>query len=131
MHIAPEDGVPIYLQIVNQVKYQVASGRLAPGEELPPIRVLAERLRINPNTVVRAYRELELAGVLEKRGTTGTFVSNAVTPLARRERLRILTERVDALVVEAQHLGVGVDDVLELVRKRNNALSEGKTEDKR
>ena len=131
IHISPNDGVPIYLQIVNQVKYQVASGRLAPGEELPPIRVLAERLRINPNTVVRAYRELELAGVLEKRGTTGTFVSNAVTPLARRERLRILTERVDALVVEAQHLGVGVDDVLELVRKRNNALSEGKTEDKR
>ena len=131
MHIAPEDGVPIYLQIVNQVKYQVASGRLAPGEELPPIRVLAERLRINPNTVVRAYRELELAGVLEKRGTTGTFVSNAVTPLARRERLRILTERVDSLVVEAQHLSVAVDDVLELVRKRYNALAEGKTEDKR
>jgi GntR family transcriptional regulator len=131
VHIAPEDGVPIYLQIVNQVKYQVASGRLAPGEELPPIRVLAERLRINPNTVVRAYRELELAGVLEKRGTTGTFVSNAVTPLARRERLRILTERVDSLVVEAQHLSVAVDDVLELVRKRYNALAEGKTEDKR
>jgi GntR family transcriptional regulator len=131
VHIAPEDGVPIYLQIVNQVKYQVASGRLAPGEELPPIRVLAERLRINPNTVVRAYRELELAGVLEKRGTTGTFVSNAVVPLARRERLRILTERVDSLVVEAQHLSVAVDDVLELVRKRYNALAEGKTEDKR
>ena len=64
IHISPHDGVPIYLQIVNQVKYLVASGRLAPGEELPAIRVLAERLLVNPNTVARAYRELEIAGVV-------------------------------------------------------------------
>ena len=69
------DGVPIYLQIVNQVKYLVAVGRLAPGEELPPIRVLAEKLVVNPNTVARAYRELEAAGVVEKRRTAGTFVA--------------------------------------------------------
>ena len=75
IHISSSDGVPIYLQIVNQVKYLVASGRLAPGEELPPIRVLAERLVVNPNTVARAYRELEAAGVVEKRRTAGTFVS--------------------------------------------------------
>src|SRR5271168_1858388 len=104
IHISPQDGVPIYLQIVNQVKFQVASGRLAPGEELPPIRVLAEQLRINPNTVVRAYRELEVAGVVEKRATAGTYVSAAVSPRGRRERLRILTQRVDALVVEARQL---------------------------
>ena len=77
IHISSSDGVPIYLQIVNQVKYLVASGRLAPGEELPPIRVLAERLVVNPNTVARAYRELEAAGVVEKRRTAGTFVSEA------------------------------------------------------
>jgi GntR family transcriptional regulator len=124
VHIAPDDGVPIYLQIVNQVKYQVASGRLAPGEELPPIRVLAERLKINPNTVARAYRELEMAGVVEKRGTAGTYVSNAVSPLARRERVRILTERIDALVAEARQLGVSLEEVQELVRKRNQALGE-------
>ena len=97
IHISPNDGVPIYLQIVNQVKYLVASGRLAPGEELPPIRVLAERLVVNPNTVARAYRELEAAGVVEKRRTAGTYVSDAGSPLALRERLKILTERVDAL----------------------------------
>ena len=74
IHISSSDGVPIYLQIVNQVKYLVASGRLAPGEELPPIRVLAEKLVVNPNTVARAYRELEAAGVVEKRRTAGTFV---------------------------------------------------------
>ena len=82
IHISPNDGVPIYLQIVNQVKYQVASGRLAPGQELPPIRVLAEQLVVNPNTVARAYRELELAGVVTKRRTAGTYVSGAGSPLA-------------------------------------------------
>src|SRR5439155_18981393 len=95
IYLSPGDGVPIYLQIVNQVKYQVASGRLAPGEELPPIRVLAEQLIVNPNTVARAYRELETAGVVVKRRTAGTYVSDAGSPLARRERLKILTERAD------------------------------------
>ena len=122
IHISPNDGVPIYLQIVNQVKYLVAAGRLAPGEELPPIRVLAERLVVNPNTVARAYRELETAGVVEKRRTAGTYVSDAGSPLARRERLKILTERVDALVAEARQMGFGVDEVVELVRRRNEVL---------
>src|SRR5262249_41263100 len=94
----------------------------APGEELPPIRVLAERLLINPNTVARAYRELELAGVVEKRRTAGTYVSDAGSPLARRERLKILSERVDALLAEARQLGVGVDEGLELVRRRDEAM---------
>ena len=63
IHISSHDGVPIYIQIVNQVKHLVASGRLSPGEEIPPIRVLAEKLVVNPNTVARAYLELERAGV--------------------------------------------------------------------
>src|SRR5712692_3841078 len=95
IHISPNDGLPIYLQIINQVKYLVASGRLEPGEELPPIRVLAEQLVINPNTVARAYRDLERAGVLVKRSTTGTFVSNSAPPLSRAECLALLTGRVD------------------------------------
>ena len=122
IHISPHDGVPIYLQIVNQVKYLVASGRLAPGEELPAIRVLAERLVVNPNTVARAYRELEVAGVVEKRRTAGTFVSDAGSPLARRERLKILTERIDALLAEARQLGVRTDDVVDLIRRRDDKL---------
>ena len=122
IHISPHDGVPIYLQIVNQVKYLVASGRLAPGEELPAIRVLADRLTVNPNTVARAYRELEIAGVVEKRRTAGTYVSAARSPLARRERLKILTERIDALLAEARQLGVRTDDVIELVRQRDEFL---------
>jgi GntR family transcriptional regulator len=125
MHIrvSPTDGVPIYLQIVNQVKYLIAAGRLAPGEELPPIRTLAERLAINPNTVARAYRELEVAGVVVKRGTTGTFVSASGSPLARKERVRILSERIDALLAEARQLGFSSDELFDLIRRRDQALA--------
>src|SRR5215208_1350699 len=122
IHLSATEGVPIYLQIVNQVKYLVASGRLAPGEELPAIRVLAERLVVNPNTVARAYRELEVAGVVEKRRTAGTYVSDAGSRLARRERLKIVTERIDALLAEARNLGIGTDEVIELVRQRDEIL---------
>jgi GntR family transcriptional regulator len=122
IQIAPTNGVPIYLQIVNQVRYLVASGRLAPGEELPPIRTLAERLLINPNTVARAYRELEVAGVVTKRRTAGTYVSESASTLGRRERLEIVTSRVDALLAEARQLGVGLDELIELVRRRDEAL---------
>ena len=122
IHISPQDGVPIYLQIVNQVKYLVASGRLAPGEELPPIRVLAEQLVINPNTVARAYRELEGAGVVSKRRTAGTYVSDAGSPLARRERLKILTQRIDALLAEARQMGVDTDKVVALIRQRDEVM---------
>ena len=121
IHIA-NDGVPIYLQIVTQVKYLVASGRLAPGEELPPIRVLAEQLIVNPNTVARAYRELETAGVVVKRRTAGTYVSDAGSPLARRERLKILTERADALLAEARQMNVSLKELVELLEQREQAM---------
>lgn len=110
--------MPIYLQIVNQAKYLAASGRLSPGKELSPIRVLAERLLIDLNTVARAYRELETAGVVSKRRTAGTYVSRAGSPLRRRERLRILTQRADALLAEARQMDVATDEILELIRRR-------------
>lgn len=122
LHISATDGVPIYLQIVNQVKYLVASGRLAAGEELPPIRALAERLLVNPNTVARAYRELETAGIVVKRRTAGTFVSDAGSPLARRERVKILAQRIDALLAEAGQLKISIDEILQLVRQRHEAM---------
>lgn len=122
IHISTTDGVPIYQQIVNQVKYLVAAGRLAPGEELLPIRVLAEQLTVNPNTVARAYRELEAEGVVEKRRTAGTYVSSAGPRLSRRERLRIVTERIDALLAEARQLDIDVREVVDLIRKRDEAM---------
>ena len=131
IHITSNDGIPIYLQIVNQVKYLVASGRLASGEELPPIRVLAEQLLVNPNTVARAYRELEMAGVVTKRRTAGTYVSRHGSPLDRRERLRILTGRVDALLAEARQMNVTIDQVLELIRRRDEKMRPGAKQESR
>ena len=122
IHISTADGVPIYLQVVNQIKYLVAAGRLEAGDELPPIRTLAEQLLVNPNTVARAYRELETAGIVEKRRTTGTYVTEQGSPLARKERVRILTERIDALVAEAVQMKISMDDVLKLVEQRHALL---------
>jgi GntR family transcriptional regulator len=100
----------------------VAAGRLSPGEELPPIRALAERLVVNPNTVARAYRELESAGIVEKRRTAGTYVSDQGSPLARKERVKILTERIDALLAEARQMGIEFDDVIKIAERRYAAL---------
>lgn len=127
LHISSHDGVPIYLQIVNQVKYLVASGRLEPGEELPPIRTLAEQLVINPNTVARAYRELELSGIVTKRRTSGTYVSHSTSPLARRERLKIVTERIDALLAEARQMNIATDELIELIHERAELLESATT----
>ena len=129
IHISPHDGVPIYQQVVNQIKYLVASGRLAAGEELSPIRVLAEQLLVNPNTVARAYRELETAGIVEKRRTAGTYVSDQGSPLARRERLKILTARIDALLSEAQHMDVALEEVVKLVQQRHAAMQSTRNEE--
>jgi GntR family transcriptional regulator len=123
IHISSNDGVPIYLQIVNQVKHLVGARRLAPGDELPPIRVLAQQLLVNPNTVARAYLELERAGVVAKRHGSGTYVSEAGSPLARRERLRILTQRADTLLTEAGHMDVELSEVISLLRERHEILT--------
>lgn len=122
LHISPRDGVPIYRQIVNQVQYLVAAGRLGPGEELPPIRTLAEQLVVNPNTVARAYLELERAGLVVKRHGSGTYVSDNGSPLKRAERLKLLTERADALLAEAKHLDVDFEQLVQLLRQRSKNL---------
>lgn len=122
VHITSNDGVPIYLQIVTQVKYLVASGRLAAGEEVPPIRVLAEQLLVNPNTVARAYLELEKAGVVTKRHGSGTYVSEEGSPLARREKLKILTQRADGLLAEAKQMGIGLEETLKLLKQRHETM---------
>jgi GntR family transcriptional regulator len=122
IHIATGDGTPIYLQIVNQVKYLVASGRLGQGEELPPIRVLAQQLLVNPNTVARAYRELEVGGVVTKRRTAGTFVSDEGSPLGRRERLQVLAKRIDALLAEARQMNVSTEELFKVIRRRQRRM---------
>lgn len=127
IHLSPSDGVPIYKQIVNQVKYMLGAGRIAPGDELPSVRVLARQLIVNPNTVARAYRELEAMGVLTSRQGQGTFVTDAGSPLARREKMRILVERTDALLAEASQLGFSIEDVRRTIDKRYAAIEERAT----
>lgn len=122
IHISAQDGVPIYVQIVQQVKMLVAAGRLTAGEELPAIRTLAEKLVVNPNTVARAYRELELAGIVEKRRTAGTYVAEQGSPLAKRERMKLLTDRIDQLLSEAEHMSVSLDEVQKLIDQRHAQL---------
>jgi GntR family transcriptional regulator len=122
IHIS-SNGLPIYLQIVNQVKYLVAAGRLNPGDEVPPIRVLAGQLLVNPNTVARAYLELEREGVVSKRHGSGTYISDTGSPLARRERMKILTDRTDALLAEARNMNIPLNEILKLLRERHEILN--------
>ena len=122
------DGVPIYRQIVNQVKYLVASGLLQPGEELPAIRTLALQLRVTPNTIVKAYHELEISGVIHKRHGSGTFVSDARPQLAVRERRRVIEQRIDALLAEAHQLNFTADEILRMVRERKAAMDDSTAE---
>ena len=119
------DGVPIYRQIVNQIKYLVASGLLQAGEELPPIRTLALQLKVTPNTIVKAYDELESSGVVHGRRGAGTFVSDGRPVLAREERRRIIEQRIDALLAEAHQLNFSADDILRMLRERRAAMESG------
>jgi GntR family transcriptional regulator len=123
LHITTGDGVPIYLQIVNQIKYQVAAGRLDDGAELPPIRVLAQRLLVNPNTVARAYLELERAGLVVKRHGAGTYVSAGGPTLPRKERVKILAHRMDALLAEARQMDVPLTELIALLKSRDTQLN--------
>ena len=128
--ISNKDGVPIYRQIANQVRYMVASGLLRAGEEISPVRTLALALNVTPNTVVKAYDELESAGVIYKRRGAGTYISDEQSPLADRERRRIIEARIDTLLAEAHQLDFNTEDLLDLVRERQKRLLETKQTEK-
>ncbi len=118
IHITLKEGQPVYQQIIQQVKYLIACGRLQPQEELPGVRALAERLLINPNTVARAYRDLEAAGLVVKRPGLGVYVADAGSPLAPAARRRIIGERIDGLLAEASQLGYDLKEVLAFVQEQ-------------
>ena len=126
-----KDGVPIYRQIANQVRYMVASGILLPGEEISPVRSLALSLNVTPNTVVKAYDELEAVGVIFKRRGAGTYISNEQTPLADRERKRIVEARIDGLLAEAHQLDFSSTELLSLFTKRQSALHSAEDSNKK
>lgn len=122
IRINTKDGIPIYSQIVSQVKYLVASGRLSAGEQLPPVRKLAELLTVNPNTVARAYRELELEKIILTKRGSGVFVDGGGSPLARKEKIRLLNEKIDLLLAEANMLQIDESTLDQLIEKRKQEL---------
>lgn len=122
IQIDATDGMPIYLQLMQRIKYLIAVGRLSANEQLPSVRKLSDQLVINPNTVARAFRELELAGILITRPGAGVFVSPTASPLAKREQHQLLIEKIDTVLVEARHLEISTDGVVQLVRQRARTL---------
>ena len=119
-------GVPVYRQIIDQVRGAIASGSLKAGDQLPTMRQLAVDLAINPNTVVRAYRELELGGLLETHQGTGTFISTQKMKRADAERERQLTQIVGDCVSRAGAAGFTLDDLIEELRALAQTQHKGK-----
>ena len=106
-------GVPVYRQLVDQVRGGMALGSLAPGDQLPTVRQLAVDLEINPNTVMRAYRELELGGLIETHQGTGTFIAKKKVERKEAERERQLTQLANEFVARAGAAGFTVEELLE------------------
>src|ERR1041385_7486352 len=113
-----KSGKPIYMQLVDQIKAAAASGALQTGEVLPSIRPLAEELRVNRNTIAKAYSELENLGVIETVPGKGCFLSENNSPLRKEIRRRMLIEEIDQAIVQAHHLQVPDKEFLDLVHER-------------
>jgi GntR family transcriptional regulator len=132
IHIDPADGLPLYLQIARGVRHSIAVGALRPGEQLPSVREVAEQITVNPNTVAKAYRELELQGILETRRGTGTFVSQQAVTISDEEKERVLGRLIDKVLDEARHLQVSEEDVARLFAERMEEFArEMKREERR
>ena len=117
-----KSGKPVYLQLVDQVRYAAASGGLKPGEPLPSIRPLAEELRVNRNTVAKAYAELESQGIIETIPGKGCFLAENHSPFTKAVRQKLLIKEIDEAVVTAHHLQVDRETFLKLVNERMDEL---------
>ena len=123
----PSLGVPIYLQLMEQVKHAIETGALRPGEQLPGIRPLAEELVVNPNTVAKAYRELEHGGVVELRQGAGAFVSDKAPTKKDADRLRLAQAIVTAAIDKLRSRGVTDDEIRRLFEAELSGMyAEGK-----
>jgi GntR family transcriptional regulator len=119
-----KSGMPIYLQMVDQIKAAAASGGLRPGEALPSIRPLAEELRVNRNTVAKAYSELESLGVIETLPGRGCFLKENHSALRKEVRRKMVIAEIDQAIVQAHHLQVPRPEFLELVKERMDVLDD-------
>ena len=124
LHVNFKSGKPVYLQLVDQIKAAAASGSLRAGDSLPSIRPLSEDLRVNRNTVAKAYGQLEAEGIIETQPGRGCFLKETTpSPLRKDARRRLLVAGVDEVVVQAHHLQVPRADLIELVRQRFDDLA--------
>ena len=121
-----KSGLPVYLQVADQIRAAAASGALRPGEPLPGIRPLAEQLRINRNTVAKAYTELESQGVIETVAGKGCFLKEGNSPLKKSARHDLLRQEIDQAIVAAHHLQVNDADFVALVEKRLDVFAQEK-----
>jgi GntR family transcriptional regulator len=119
-----KSGKAVYLQLVDQVKLAAASGSLQPGALLPGIRPLAEQLRVNRNTVAKAYTELESQGVIETVAGKGCFLREGSSPFKKDVRRKVLAEAIDQAVVHAHHLQIDKAEFLRLSEERFDALEQ-------
>ena len=118
-----QSGVPVYLQIVQQVKVAAATGLIRPGDPLPSVRAMAEDLRINRNTVARAYAELVSESVIETRQGSGCFLKDGgASPLRKSVRSGRLAEALDAVIVQAHHLQIPDPELQSLLVERLEAF---------
>ena len=113
-----KSGKPVYLQLVDQIRYAAASGALRLGDPLPGIRPLAEELRVNRNTIAKAYTELENQGVIETVPGKGCFLKENTSPFTKQVKHKLLLTEIDEAVVTAHHLQVDREAFLALVRER-------------
>jgi GntR family transcriptional regulator len=124
-----KSGVPFHRQIVDQIRYGIASGRLLPGEQLPTVRELAVRLEINPNTVRKAYSELEILGILDTQQGTGTFVSHRQVEIGPAEKQRMVRQICDELVARGHQYGLTLQEIVDHLHGRLRDGSETKDQD--
>lgn len=127
IQISPGSDKPVYQQVVNQISRAIAKGQLAKGDKLPPVRRLATELVINPNTVARAYTQLEQAGLVTTKTGSGTFVSDPQLRSHDPADLNILAERMDTLITRGLNLGLDEHTLTTLFRERLDRFS-GKNE---
>jgi GntR family transcriptional regulator len=113
LDVDPKSGVPIYVQLVEGVRHALAVGTLRPGERLPTVRALAKELAVAPNTVVKAYNELQRAGLIESRPGVGTVVVGDLEEVAREQQIENLYRRLGVLVRDAVGLRITEDDLWE------------------
>ena len=126
VHVNPSTGIPLYLQIEFQLKHAITAGALKSGEALPPVRKLAAELRINPNTVARAYQNLERDGVIRTVPGGGTYIADNVPGLLKSEKLKRLRPFAMQAAVEGTHLRLTRDEILKMVDEALDELG-GKT----